>query len=136
MIPNEVFISHSNLDQSFANSIAKVLHHHRIPFWFSQSNIIGAQQWHDEIGAALQRCDWFALILSPNSTESLWVKRELLYALQQKRFENRIIPLLYQPCDYNLLSWTLSCFQFVDFTGNFDQGCIDLMRVWDMNYWR
>ena|SRR2546427_2421434 len=54
-------------------------------------NILGAQQWHDEIGAALRRCDWFVLVLSPNAIESIWVKRELLFSLQQNRFEDKII---------------------------------------------
>jgi hypothetical protein len=39
-----------------------------------------AQQWHDEIGAALRRCDWFVLVLSPHTVESIWVKRELLFS--------------------------------------------------------
>jgi hypothetical protein len=34
---------------------------------YSRTNLVGAQQWHDEIGAALQCCDWFAIVLSPNA---------------------------------------------------------------------
>lgn len=82
-----------------------------------------AQQWHDEIGAALRRCDWFVLGLSPHAIESIWVKRELLFSLQQNRFENKMVPLLYQPCVYERLSWTLSLFQMTDFTQTFEQGC-------------
>jgi len=106
------------MDRQFATSITEVMRRHGVPVWYSQTNIVGAQQWHDEIGAALQRCDWFAVILSPNSVASMWVKRELLFALQQNRFENKIVPILYQPCDLNLLSWTLSFFQIVDFTSS------------------
>jgi len=95
---------------------------------------MGAQQWHDEIGAALQRCDWFAVVLSPQSVESMWVKRELLKALEQRRFENRIIPILFQPCDYEQLSWTLSFFQMIDFTGQFADGMRELLRVWAIGY--
>ncbi len=79
MLPKEVFLSHSSLDKTFATSIAEVIRRHGVPVWYSHTNIVGAQQWHDEIGAALQRCDWFTLILSQNSVESVWVKRELLY---------------------------------------------------------
>jgi hypothetical protein len=92
MMPNEVFLSYSNVDQEFAMNIASVLRRHGVPVWYSRTNILGAQQWHDEIGAALRRCDWFALILSPNAVDSMWVKRELIFALQQNRFENRIAP--------------------------------------------
>jgi hypothetical protein len=87
VLPHEVFLSHSSQDRQFATDLAGVIRRHGIPVWYSQTNILGAQQWQDEIGAALQRCDWFVLVLSPNSAESMWVKRELSYALQQNRFE-------------------------------------------------
>ncbi len=134
MLPKEIFLSHSTLDEPFVTSISEVLRRHGIPVWYNRTNIIGAQQWHDEIGAALKRCDWLALILSSHSIESMWVKRELLFALQQNRFENRIVPLLYQPCDYERLSWTLSSFQIINFTRTFDEGCHDLMRTWGLGY--
>jgi hypothetical protein len=60
----------------------------------SKANIRGAQQWHDEIGTALKRCDWFLLVLSPQSVRSMWVKHELVYALQASRYRGRIIPVL------------------------------------------
>ena len=134
MIPQEVFLSHSDLDREFADQLANTLRTHGIPVWYSRTNIIGAQQWHDEIGAALKRCDWFMVILSPHSVESVWVKRELLFALQQNHFEEKIIPLLYQECDYERLSWTLSIFQMVDFTHNFNEGCRNLLRIWGIGY--
>lgn len=134
MLPKEVFLSHSSKDRKFANALTEVLRHHSVPVWFSKTNVKGAQQWHDEIGAALKRCDWFLLILSPNSVKSMWVKRELLFALQQNHYENRIIPLLLRPCDHERLSWTLSLFEFVDFTGVHDDGCRELLRIWGIGF--
>ena len=107
MIPHEAFLSYASLDQDFVTSLAHVLRRHGVPIWYSQTNILGAQQWHDEIGAALRRCDWFLLALSPHAVASMWVKRELIFALQQNRFENRIVPLFYQACDVDRLSWVL-----------------------------
>lgn len=63
--------------------MAEVLKRHGVPVWYSRVNIRGAQQRHDEIGAALRRCDWFAVLLSPHSVRSMWVKRELLFALSR-----------------------------------------------------
>jgi hypothetical protein len=113
--PNEVFLSHAHSDTDFASSLVATLQHHGVRVWFSQSNILGAQQWHDEIGDALQRCDWFAVVLSPEAVES-------------------IIPLIYKGCDYRKLSWMLPAFQMVDFTGNFADGCRNLFRVWGLDY--
>jgi hypothetical protein len=133
-LPDEVFLSHSNQDRQFASSVAEVMRRHDVPVWYSQTNIIGAQQWHDEIGTALRLCDWFAVILSPQSVESVWVKRELMYALRPHRFENRIIPIAYQPCDFERLSWFLDSIQMVDFKGTFQEGCAALLRIWGLGY--
>src|SRR6266576_5479501 len=102
-LPDEVFLSHSDQDRAFADSLASVMRRPSVPVWYCQTNINGSQQWHDEIGVALRRCDWFALVLSPQAIESVWVKRELMYALRQERFESKIIPVMYQPCDYERL---------------------------------
>lgn len=135
-LPAEVFLSHSSDDRSFAELLVDVIRRHGVPVWYSQTNILGAQQWHDEIGDALNRCDWFAVILSPRSVESMWVQRELLKALALNQYENKIIPIAYEPCEHDRLSWTLSLFQMVDFTHDFDEGCAALLRIWGIGFRR
>jgi len=115
-----------------ATRLASLLRAHGVPVWYSQTQLLGAQQWHDEIGAALRRCDWFLLLLSPSATKSQWVKRELLYALQSPRFEDRILPVRYRACDSSRLSWTLDGFQAVDFTVGFEHGARQLLRTWGL----
>ena len=126
----EVFLSHSHKDRNFVARLARMLKSHRVRYWYSAAHIAGAKQWHDEIGRALARCEWFLVILTPDSVRSQWVKRELLFALNEGRYNERIIPLLRKPCEYSRLSWTLPEFQIVDFTGNFDVGCRQLLRLW------
>lgn len=60
----------------------------------------------------------------------MWVKRELLFALQQDRFENRIV----QPCAFDRLSWVLSSFQIVDFQDVREDGYRALLRLWGLGY--
>ena len=134
MLPVEVFLSHASQDDEFVGHLANVLRSHGIPFWYSKVNILGAQQWHDEIGDALKRCDWFVVILSPRSVESMWVKRELLFALQQQRFENHIVPILYEQCEMDELSWVLSSLQHIDFQNDFEDGCRNLFKIWGIDY--
>ena len=117
-----------------AQRIAETLRRHGIPVWYSQANLLGAQQWHDEIGKALGRCDWFLVVLSPKAVRSEWVKRELLYALRNLRYRNRIVPVLHRACDTDKLSWTLNDFQWVDFTNGFAAGCKSLLRTWGIGY--
>jgi hypothetical protein len=134
MNPQEIFLSHASPDRGFADRLAGVLRRHGMPVWYSVTNIVGAQQWQDEIGVALRRCDWFLVILSADAVNSFWVKRELSYALQQRRYVNRISPVLLDDCDYEQLSWTLSALQIVPFAGGFDSGCRELLRTWGLGY--
>jgi hypothetical protein len=130
MHPAEVFLSHSSQDREMSSRVAELLRAHGVPVWFSQTDIVGAQQWHDEIGAALHRCDWFLVLLSPDAVSSKWVKRELLFALNNDRYQDRIVPIRYRDCDYKQLSWTLDQSEMVDLSGEFRTGCRDLLRIW------
>lgn len=134
MPQREVFLSHSSRDRKFATELAEVLRRHGIPVWYSKTHIRGAQQWHDAIGRALARCTWFVVILSPGAVDSMWVKNELLFALNQRRYRDRIAPVLYKKCKYEKLSWTLSSFQIVDFTESIEAGYRELLRVWDVDF--
>lgn len=133
-MPTEVFLSHSSTDRGFASRLAEMLRRHGVPVWYSETNIVGAQQWHDEIGEALRRCDWFVVVLTESSVNSMWVKRETIYALQQPRYENRIVPVLREDCDPDQLSWVLDSFQMIDFRDDFDAASTDLLRVWGLGY--
>ena len=59
--PEEIFLSHSSADHDFALRLSQRVRAHGIPVWFSQTDIAGSQQWQNEIGLALERCDWFAM---------------------------------------------------------------------------
>jgi hypothetical protein len=126
----EVFLSHSSVDRRFVQRLAQFLDSKKIHYWYSKKHIPGAARWHDEIGRALGRCDWFIVVLSKSSVDSLWVTHELLYALGQERLKYRIIPVLFEDCNQRRLSWTLGAMQMVDFRGSFEEGFASLLRVW------
>jgi hypothetical protein len=128
--PKEAFLSHAGADRRFVLRLARRLRSLGIRSWYSERHIPGAAQWHDEIGKALQRCDWFLLVLTPRAVKSKWVKRELLFALQEDRLSDRIVPLLVRDCDVERLSWCLSSLQIVDFRKGFVDGLRELLRVW------
>lgn len=126
----EVFLSHASQDVAEAKKFRDILVAHGIAVWFSPRHIQGAQQWQDEIGTALARCGWFVLLLSPHSVKSMWVKRELNYALIERRYQDRIVPLLFRKCEIGSLSWVLPQFQTIDFTDDYWHACDLLLRVW------
>ncbi len=125
----KLFVSHSDKDREFVVRLTKLLQQHGVGFWYSGKHIAGAKQWHDEIGLALQQCNWFLLVLGPNAVRSEWVKRELLFALNEQRYSNQIMPVLYRKCRYSELSWTLPNLESIDFTGDFGAACHQLLRI-------
>jgi hypothetical protein len=131
MPPLEVFLSHSSENRDIAESIATVLRAHGVPTFYSPINIVGAQQWQDEILGALNRCDWFLVVLSPESINSMWVKREIAYALAEPRYERKIVPLLYRDCELGPVAW-LKLFQIIDFRNDLPSGYRELLRIWGL----
>ena len=132
--PRLCFLSHSHHDRRFAQRLESTLNSHGVPVWYSPTQIRGSQQWLDEIGKALKRCDWFIIVLSPQAVKSIWVKRELDYAIRHRRFNERIIPIKYRDCQHTKLSWTLDGIQTVDFTKEREAGFVELLRIWGIEY--
>jgi hypothetical protein len=69
-------------------------------------------------------------VLSPDAVKSKWVKRELLYVLNDNRYENRIVPIRYKICNESELSWILPSIQAVDFTKDYETASEALLRIW------
>lgn len=132
--PKEFFLSHTTPDRPFADRLVEVLRGQGIRVWYSVTNLVGAQQWHDEIGRALRRCDWFGVVISPAALKSKWLGWEVQYAVRSDRFSGKIVPILYQPCNAERISWVLPGLQCVDFREDFDDGFRDLLRVWGMGH--
>ena len=132
MKPREVFLSHASADRRAVQKIVASLKDHGVSVWYSQTSLKGAQAWHDEIGKALARCDWLVVVLTPAAVRSDWVKHEVTFALIEKRYRQRIVPLLIKKCQHQKLSWTLAGMQMVDFRSNFRTGLRNLLRVWDI----
>src|SRR6266496_3692548 len=128
--PKSVFLSHSSKDRAFVEKLSNALACHHVPVWYSQVDIQGAKQWHDEIGRGLKNSDWLAVVLSPNSVKSRWVKHEVLFALRTEKFNDRIVPIMLKDCNVDDLSWTLENFQVISFTRSFHEGCRNLLKVW------
>jgi hypothetical protein len=133
-LPREVFLSHSAKDRKYAAALADVLRVHGLKVWYSDTNIRNADEWHNEIGRALRRCDWFLLILTKNSCASSWVSKELMYALRKKQYENHILPILFRKCDYESLSWTLDGFQMVNCIGKHKIDYEAVLSTWGIAF--
>src|SRR4051812_6553014 len=94
-----IFLSHSSSDRELAKKIKRVLERRGFSVWFSESELIGAEEWHSEIGRALARCDWFLLLATPAACRQprnrpWWIQREVMHALNEYRYCGRFTPVL------------------------------------------
>jgi hypothetical protein len=111
----QVLISYSRKDLAFVERLAKDLQAAGLEVWYDLSGLEGGTRWGQEIQSAIQRCQIFVVVLSPNSIDSEWVEKEFMYANSLKR---KIIPLLYQPCETPM--WFINL-HFIDVQGsNYD----------------
>jgi len=121
------------VDSAVLKRVARELQRHGIKVWYSERHIAGAQQWLDEIGRALKRCDWCIVLLTPAAVKSKWVKHEVSWAVRAKRYDGRILPVLVTKCKYDDLSWTLGTFQMLKLTKS--SKCIkDILGIWNVAY--
>jgi hypothetical protein len=129
------FIAHSSRDRAFVERLARVLDAHHLPYWYSEQHILGAQQWHDEIGRALAKCNWLILVLSPAAVSAKWVKSEVMFALDSDAYRDQIVVLEHRRgAKYKKLSWTLKQYQWIHFHRGLDAGFADLLRIWKRKY--
>ena len=134
MLPKEVFLSHSSQNIEIAMEVAGTIQNQGVPLWFSDENILTAQDWLDAIGKALERCDWFMVLLSPASVISRWVRLEYSYAIRHNQYIDHIVPVIIEPCDYEALSWTIGAFQMANLYDNKIAAYTKILRAWGIEF--
>lgn len=99
-LEHRIFISHSHLDNDFgiklAQDLRRVLASEDAIFYDVLGGLHGGEVWWEKIVEELTARDVFLLVLSPDSTNSVWVRREINVALNENK---TIIPLLYRACN-------------------------------------
>ncbi len=122
------FISHATEDRDFVESqILDLLNALDIKYWYSKDDIITSALWERSIKKALESCDGFLLIMSPNSAVSEWVKDELNWAIENK--PGRVIPILYKKSRLEDFHIRLPRIQYADFSENSNSGPNKLIRL-------
>jgi adenylate kinase len=96
--PVRVFVSYASSDRAFAEKLVTELQSGGAEVWWDVTGI-NEGDFLRKIDEALQDCDWFVLVLTPNAIASKWVKKEM-YAAIHRREQNLmrgILPILAAP---------------------------------------
>ena len=86
------FISYSRTDTTQKQNIIKQLRARGINLWVDIENLVpGSPAWEREIERAIRNAAGIIVLLSPDSNNSEWVRREISFAQQN---DKQIFPVL------------------------------------------
>ena len=124
----EVFISYGSADRKQIQDLVSRLRQAGITVWIDEAGIEGAAMWSEEIVGAIDNCKVLILTISPNSTKSKNVVRELALASEG---EKTILPIFLEPTDIpESMKYQLAGIQRVEyFTGNEEQAIDSVLRA-------
>jgi hypothetical protein len=88
----QVFISHAGADQGLARELANRLAEAGYGTWTNEELFPG-DNWALEMGKALERSEAMIVLVSPESTRSEQVNRDIQFAIGSLQYENRLIPV-------------------------------------------
>jgi hypothetical protein len=86
-----IFISYSKRNIDFARHLRTGLQKAGFSVWMDEAQLIASERWWPTIEQSINGCGAFIIIMSPESKESDWVEREILYA---ERLRKPIFPVL------------------------------------------
>ena len=90
----QVFLSYSQKDEPLARRMMATLEQAGLGVWDAKREILPGDNWGEKVGKRLKESDAMVVLLSPDSVDSLNVKRDIEYALVNRAFEQRLIPVL------------------------------------------
>lgn len=93
-----VFVSYSRVDAELARSIYERLEQLGFKMWRDRSDMIGGEDWWQQIEEAIKNSDSMVLCLSPEALSSSVVAKEWRYARQ---VGTRVIPVIARPINFN-----------------------------------
>lgn len=85
------FIAYSSKDKRFARHLYKSLQKNGVRVWFAPENLKTGDLIEDSIDQAVRIYDKLILILSENSIERAWVRREYSKAIEKELRERRLV---------------------------------------------
>lgn len=123
----KVFISYSSKDRAYADRLVDSLRQKGVHVWYDQTEIDVGQNIHDKVLEGLLEVDFLAIVLTPRSLESAWIREELSLAKQRELEEHNVIilPLLFEQVTLPL---HLRSRKYANFT-DFNTGFSEMMRA-------
>jgi hypothetical protein len=121
------FISHSTKDKPFVRKLAADLVASGVKVWLDEQNILVGDSIPEKIAQGLAESDFFLIVVSENSVNSAWVKRELNSAIVHE-IERRKVTVLPIKLDGAKMPDTINDKLYADFSQSYEDGLEKLLR--------
>ena len=123
-----VFLSHTNTDKGFVRRLASDLASRGVRVWLDEWEMSVGDSLTERIQSGIQRAGYLAVVLSPRSVESAWVRRELNAALAEelRRKGVFVLPILLEDCDIPLF---VQDKMYADFRHEYSDGLHAILRT-------
>ncbi|HRQ23516.1 MAG TPA: TIR domain-containing protein, partial [Anaerolineales bacterium] len=120
----KIFISYSRKDIDFARKLAGDLEKADYDVWWDITDLRGGDDWVKTLPAAIASSSQFIIILTPNSVESEWVRKEYTQALNLRK---KIVPIMFEMCD---VPFALNTINYVNFmSGEYEDQFENLLKA-------
>jgi len=128
----QVFLSHSGKDKDIVEAVGSYLASRGLTVWIDSWSMTPGDSLIEKIGEGIESSDKLVVFLSPNSSDSNWVRREVANGLIMEIAEEKglgskfVIPALLAPCKVPVM---LRDKLYADFSNKaFDAACEELYR--------
>jgi formylglycine-generating enzyme required for sulfatase activity len=100
-IMSSIFLSHNHADKPFVRRLATDLRQAGIKVWIDEAEILLGESLVEKIRQGIDEMDFLGVVLSEDSIQSEWVKREVDIAMNQeiKGKRVKVLPLLIEHCE-------------------------------------
>lgn len=109
-IMDKIFISYSRKDMDFVRKLAGDLEQAGYDVWWDITDLSGGDDWVRVIPEAIKSSQYVIVVLTPDSIESDWVRKEYTQALSLRK---KIIPIMLVQCN---VPFALNTINFVNFS--------------------
>lgn len=121
------FLSYSRDDTAKQRRIVRELRERGVNIWVDVENLTpGTPTWEREIERAIRDATGIIVLLSPESNNSEWVRREISFGEQHRK---RIFPVLIEGDDHTSTPLRLISHQRVDLRTRFEAGLDELANA-------
>jgi hypothetical protein len=122
----KIFISYSRKDMDFVRKLAGDLEKAGYDVWWDITDLRGGDDWVRQIPEAIRLSQFFLVVLTPDSVESEWVRKEYTQALSLRK---KIIPMMLVP---GPVPFALNTINFINFaSGEYTDNYKKLLEAMD-----